>query len=142
MLAVCCVVPFSGCQSPDDPPSPAFASVTLSGRTAKEIFDTATDVFREEGYDTYRSTAKELVFEKEGTRANQLAHGGWIGDQGVRLRVRATLVPLDAFSHLLKCQGYRVSNTGDTFFEEEKRLDSVRGRPYQDLFDEIARRLK
>ena len=35
-----------------------------------------------------------------------------------------------------------VSNAGDSFFEDEHRLANFRSRPYQDLLDEVAKRLK
>jgi hypothetical protein len=35
-----------------------------------------------------------------------------------------------------------VSGAGDSFFEEEHRLANLRSGPYQDLLDEVDKRLK
>ena len=86
-----------------------------------------------------------MVFEKEGTRANNLAYNGVVGTHyGAQtiVRVKTELVELGGGSHRLQCQAYMVRNAGDSFFEEEQRLANVRRGPYQTLLDEVAKRLK
>ena len=86
-----------------------------------------------------------MVFETEGSRANPLARDGLAAAQaGARtlVRVRADVVVLGRGSHRLQCQAFMVSGAGDSFFEEEHPLRNIRSRPYQNLLDEVAMRLK
>jgi hypothetical protein len=85
-----------------------------------------------------------MVFETQGTRVNTLARDGLAATQsGARtlVRVRADVVDLGSGSHRLQCQAFMVSGAGDSFFEEEHQLRNFRSRPYQNLLDEVARRL-
>ena len=58
------------------------------------------------------------------------------------IRVRVSLVDLGSGKHRLQCQASMVSGAGDSFFENEARLANFRSGPYQDLLDEVAKRLK
>ena len=144
-LSLLCGLFSTGCSSLGKPASASFASVTISGNSAGEIGDATVAVFREEGYGAFATGTDQLVFEKEGTRANTLSRDGLIALQaGARtiVRVRAELVDLGGGSHRLQCQAFMVSGAGDSFFEEEHRLANVRRRPYQNLLNKVARRLK
>jgi hypothetical protein len=134
----------AGCRSMDGPASASFASVTISGKSAAQICETAAAVFREEGYQAF-STGQGLVCEKEGSRANTISRDGLVAAQaGARtlVRVRTEVVDLENGFHRLQCQAYMVSGAGDSFFEEEHRLANFRSKPYQKLLDEVAKRLK
>lgn len=124
------------------PASASFASVVIVDRSAADIQTAAVAVFTAAGYQTMFITDNEFVFEKEGTRANEIARGGWIENTGVRERVRAELILLSPGRHRLQCQVYMVSHPGDAVFQDEVRLRNFRGRPYQHLLDEVAARLK
>ena len=135
---------FTGCHS-TVPGSASFASVTIANRLPEEIRRVTEEVFRGNGYHGYSGVTGEMVFEKEGSRMNQLAYGGWLEThQGntTWVRVRLTLVDLGDGSHRLQCQAFMVPHHGDSFFEEEQRLTNIRSAPYQQLLNEIAARLK
>jgi hypothetical protein len=135
----------AGCKGLDQPGSSSFASVVIARHSATEIEAAAAQVFREHGYETYTSKVGQFVFEKEGTRANNLAYNGLVGTHyGAQtvVRVKAEVVELDGSNRRLQCQAYMVRNAGDSFFEDEIRLSNVRRGPYQKLLDEIAKRLK
>jgi hypothetical protein len=135
----------TGCHSLNQPGSASFASVVIPGRSATEIQGAAAEVFRANGYAGHDNGSGQMVFEKEGTRANNLAYNGIVGTHyGAQtvVRVKTELIELGDGAHRLQCQAYMVRNAGDSFFEEEQRLANVRRGPYQTLLDEVAKRLK
>lgn len=127
-------------------PGPAsFASVVIPKRTEEQIQQAAVRVFREDGYAGGRVGPTEMVFQKEGTRGQNIAHAGVVGTHyGAQtlVRVRAEIVPQSGGSHRLQCQALIVTGAGDAFFEEEKRLTNMRSGPYQKLLDKVAASLK
>jgi hypothetical protein len=135
----------TGCHSLNQPGSASFASVVIAGRSTTEIQDATAAVFRANGYAGHNNGSGQMVFEKEGTRANNLAYNGIVGTHyGAQtiVRVKTDLLDLGGGSQRLQCQAYMVRNAGDSFFEEEQRLANVRRGPYQTLLDEVAKRLK
>jgi hypothetical protein len=83
-----------------------------------------------------------LVFEKEGTGMNTLVYGDWSPGK-VWIRVKVFLHDLSSAQQvLLECDAYMVGQRGDPHFEEEHKLTSIHRGRYQDLLDEISRRLK
>lgn len=133
-----------GCRSLGKPASASFASVTIANRSAAEILDTTIAVFRADGYTPYANGA-ELLFEKEGSRLNTLSRDGLVATQAgavTVVRVKVELIELGPGSQRLQAHAFMVSGAGDSFFEDEHKLADFRGRPYQRLLDEVAKRLK
>jgi len=134
----------AACRS-SQPGSASFASVVIPNRTAEEIGQTTRQVFQEAGYQSFAGATGDMMFEKEGTHGNALAHGGiYATQQGSQtwVRVKASVVSLGAGSHRLQCHAFMVPHHGDAFFEEEHALTNFRSGPYQRLLDEVLRRLK
>ena len=123
------------------PASASFASVVINNRTFKEIQNAAGEVFTEDGYKVM-VRGNEMKFEKEGSRAKQLAYEGFADSGPVNIRVLANIVPLSESSYRFECQAYIVKSPGDPTFEEVIKLQNIRSRPYQDLCDKIAKKLK
>ena len=145
LRAVLLAMTVTGCHSLNQPGSASFASVVIAGRSTAEIQEATAVVFRANGYAGRSNGSGQMVFEKEGTRANNLAYNGVVGTHyGAQtiVRVKTELLDLGDGSHRLQCQAYMVRNAGDSFFEEEQRLANVRRGPYQTLLDEVAKRLK
>ncbi|HWW00195.1 MAG TPA: hypothetical protein VNZ64_10910 [Candidatus Acidoferrum sp.] len=129
----------------NQPGSASFASVVIASRSTAEIQSATVAVFSANGYAGHDKGSGQMVFEKEGTRANNLAYNGVVGTHyGAQtiVRVKTELLDLGGGSHRLQCQAYMVRNAGDSFFEEEQRLANVRRGPYQTILDEVAKRLK
>jgi hypothetical protein len=142
-LSLMCGLFSAGCHL-GQPASASFASVTISGKSAGEIRDTTIAVFRENGYQAYASS-QGMVFEKEGSKANSISRDGLVGSHYgavTIIRVRVELVDLGQGAQRLQCQAYMVSGAGDAFMENESRLANFRSGPYQDLLDEVVKRLK
>jgi hypothetical protein len=134
----------SGC-SLFKPGSASFASVKIKNHTPEEIIQATTQVFREDGYQGGQTRAYQMVFEKEGTRANTFAYEGVVGTYyGAQtvMRVRAEIVDLGSGTQRLQCQAYVVKDYGQGNFEEEQRLVNVRSGPYQSLLNKAAKKLK
>ena len=55
--------------------------MVIRDHTAAEIRTVAARVFHEDGYEAYTTGGGGMTFEKEGSRRNQLAHGGLISTQ-------------------------------------------------------------
>jgi len=123
------------------PASASFASVVITGHSVNEIRNAAGEVFSADGY-SVMVRGNEMKFEKEGSRATQLAYAGIVGDERVNIRVLANIVSLPDESHRFECKAYVVKSPGDRTFEEVIKLQNVRSRPYQDLCDQIAKKLK
>lgn len=133
----------AGCKSMDQPGSASFASVLISNHSLEEIQNTAMQVFHENGYAGRVIGPGQNLFEKEGTRANDIAYNGIVNTHyGARtvVRVRTELVDLGGGSYRLQCQAFMVRNAGDSFFEEQTRLTKLRSGRYQDLLNEVAKR--
>jgi hypothetical protein len=127
------------------PGSASFASVVIKQHSIADIRAATTQVFQADGYKTYTNGSGQLVFQKEGSRANTLSRDGLVAAEDgavTMIRVRVDMVQLDAGSHRLQCQAFMVSGAGDSFMEDEHRLANSRSGPYQELLDKVASRLK
>jgi hypothetical protein len=148
ILAVCfafTTLVVTGCRSWGKPASASFASVNIAGHTVEEIQDETVAVFQANCYRAYRKSDGTLVFDKEGSKMNQMAYSGLAGAHyGERIieRVRAEVVDMGGGSHRLQCHAYMVRDPGDGIFEDEIRLLDYRGAPYQKLLEKAADRLK
>lgn len=132
------LVVMAGCGA-TKPASASFASVDIKNHTFKEIQNAAGEVFSEDGY-RVQVRGNEMKFEKEGSRAAQLAYEGFTGGP-VNVRVLANIVQISESSHRFQCQAYIIKSPGDPTFEEIIKLQNVRSRPYQDLCDKVAKKL-
>ena len=126
------------------PASASFASVIIRGHSTEEITKATVAVFQEDGY-SVRAVDGKLIFDREASRMNNIAYEGVVGAHyGAQTleRVKAALVEIGADAYRLQCQAYIVKDAGDTFFGEEQKLANIRSRPYQNLLDKVAERLK
>ena len=144
-LAILCGVLFSGC-STGKPASASFASVVIANQSTATIQDTTMLVFGEAGYKANRVPDGAMVFEKEGSRGDQIVYGGLGGAAyggAVTVRVRAEIVDLAGQdARRLQCQAYMVRDAGAGIFEDKSRVANFRSGPYQKLLDEVATKLK
>lgn len=135
----------SGCAS-DKPASASFASVVIANQSVEVIQDTTMLVFGEAGYEANRLPDGTMVFEKEGSRGNQIVYGGLGGAAyggAVTVRVRAEVVGVvGQDAHRLQCQAYMVRDAGAGVFEDKQRLANFHRGPYQKLLEEVAAKLK
>ena len=134
----------TGCRL-GQPAGASFASVKIANRSPAQIQEATAQVFREDGYAAFDAGAGQMVFQKEGTKMNNLGQNGGVGTYNgaqTMIRVRAQIVDLGTGSFRLQCQAYMVRNSGDSFFEDEHPLINARRGPYQHLLNKVAKRLK
>jgi hypothetical protein len=131
-----------GCKSPSKPASASFASVRIQGHTAEQIRAASVVVFQQDGYTVVEGRRPELVFEKEGSRWDQIAYGSWVNEAPVWLRAKVSLVALSTDTFRLQCQAYKVRNKGDPLTEEQVRIGISHSKPYQALLDEVLAQLQ
>lgn len=127
------------------PGSASFASVIIKGHSPQDIARVTAQVFQEDGWVGGSMKGHPMVFQKEGSRMQDLAYGGvadtFYGAQTV-VRVKMDLVTLGPDSHRLQCQAFIVRNPGDSVFEQEQRLANVRSGHYQSLLNKVAKQLE
>ena len=127
------------------PGSASFASVAIKGHSSEEIARVTAQVFQEDGYVGGSMAGQAMVFQKEGSRMQNLAYEGVVDTHygaSTLVRVKVNIVMLGEDSRRLQCQAYIVKGAGDAFFEEEQRLANFRSGPYQSLLNKVAKQLK
>jgi hypothetical protein len=137
------VLALAGCSSdgPKVPRSHSMASVALQGPTTAQIRQTALDVFKENLFQASYAGPENLVFEKPGSRMNDMAYGGWF-DEPVWVRVKLVITRYGVESHLVACDAFIVRDRGSSVFEEEQRFYKISKGPYQKMLKEIKARLE
>lgn len=128
-----------GCKSLGEPASASFASVKIGGHTRQEVVAATIKVFEDAGYQTFASGG-ELVFEREGSRWDQIAYGDLVGNEPVINRVRAQVVELGGGVFRVQCSAYAVRHSG-SMAVDEVRLRGPRSGPYRALLDKVVWRL-
>jgi hypothetical protein len=130
-----------GCKSTDSSEKPPFASVIIAGNTPGQIRNVAVDVFTDQGFKVRQSNPAGMVFEKQGSRMNDIAYGSWMGDTPVWVRVKADTVPAGEMKLRLECTAWLVIDIGSAA-EEEKSISRLHRGTYQKLLNEVAKRLR
>ena len=139
-LAACLgVLLGAGCSSTGKKNVPGFASVVVHAHTHDQVRDTVAQVFREHGYQVMQNGWAKLVLEKEGSSMDKLAYGSWM-EGGAWLRVNVSLFDVSSDTYRLECQAFAVRGRGEAL-EEEIKLSRLHRRQYQDILDEVAKRL-
>lgn len=128
-----------GCQSLSAPDSASFASVKIGGHTVEEVQATVVKIFQSEGYRATTS-ADGLLFEREGSRWEEIAYGSNVGNSKVINRVRAQVVELGGGVCRLQCTAYVVRDAA-TSIEDEVQLLRPRRGYYQGLLDQVVQNL-
>jgi hypothetical protein len=115
-------------------------AVLIQNHTPKTIIDTAIVVFEEKEFTVKTSGKMELVVEQKSSAWKAVTWGGWSGD-GVWERAHLRIMDYGAGAHLLEADVKMVSDKGDEFFEDSQRLPRRAHKPYQELLNEVKRRL-
>jgi hypothetical protein len=130
-----------GCKTAEKPASASFASVRIRDHTREQIRAATAVVFQQDGYNAVDVRHAEMVFEKPAGRWERMAHGHFVDEAPITVRVRVTVVPVSSGVFDVRCQAFTVRHKGDAAFEEEVRLKNNRSEPYQALLDRVPGRL-
>jgi hypothetical protein len=133
---------WAGCHTHPPTPSSRLASVIITNHPLEQVEVVTATVFKEHGYQTVPSKGQQLLFEKEGTGMDTLVYGDWSPKKvWVRVKVDAHML-ISVEQVLLECDAFMVGEHGDLHFEEEHKLTSVHRGRFQELLDEVSKRLK
>ena len=136
---------FSGC-STGKPASASFASIVIAAQSVEQIQQATKTVFETAGYKAHRASGGMMIFEKEGSRGQQIVYGGLGAAEygaAVSVRVRAEIVDLTGQdARRLQCKAFIVHDAGQGIFEDEQPLANFHRGPYQKLLDAVAAKLK
>ena len=134
---------FSACKSPQvapgTPDDGSLASVFITNSTRLAISDVTFNVFRENGFMLKTSSHGEMVFEREGTKWDTLAYGGWF--ESIWIRARMAIAAYDVGVFRLSCKVYRVDGRGDLAMGEEKQVSRKSAEYYQGLLSQVRTRI-
>ncbi len=144
LLVLCALLSLTGCRL-GKPGSASFASVNIKGHSPEQIQEASVKVFQEDGYAAAMGGGGQMIFQKEGTRANNIGQNGVVGTyygEQTAIRFVAELVHLGGDSFRLQGQAYMVRNPSDSFFADSHPLTNARRMPYQRLLNKVAREVK
>ena len=140
LLAAClAAVAATGCRSAATQEPLRFASVVIHGQPHERVRDTTALVFLEHGYRVAKNGWADLVFEREGSAMNNIAYGTLMAGH-VWVRVKASIVDGLPGTCRLDCEAFVLRNRGEAL-EEETRITKLHNRQYQDILNEVAKRL-
>jgi hypothetical protein len=140
-LVIFCLAGSTGCQSIDHPSTSNLASVVITGNTPGQIRDAAVEVFVDNGYKATQTDPTSMVFEKHGSGMNNFAHGNWVGDTPVWVRVKASITAVGEMKFRLQCGAYLVRDRGSAA-EEELTVNKIHKGKYKQLLLEVAKRFE
>ena len=88
---------------------------------------------------------REMRFEREGSRGEKLARASMMSvndGPSVVVRIKASIVHLGTDSERLQCEAFIITDAGNSFYEDEARISKRKRKPYQELLDQVALKLK
>jgi hypothetical protein len=127
----------AGCHVSGKSDSNGFAVVEIHGNTPGQISTVTKQVFRDNGYEIARTDLDAMTFEKQASNMEAVKYGGWL--DAVWMRVEVTLVPVAEQTFEVQARVRMLQGRGT--FEEEVKHASIKSAPYQQLLDEVAKRL-
>lgn len=125
------------------PASASFASVVIHGKTPAEIHAATSAVFKANEY-LEQPAPEGWTFEREATQGETLSYGGLYSARysvATLVRVRVRLVELGEDAQRLQCQAYMITDAKDPLMSREIQIGNFRSEPYQELLEEVAKRL-
>ena len=125
------------------PASASFASVVIHGKTPAQIHEATTAVFKANEY-LEQPAPEGWTFEREATQGETLSYGGLYSARysvATIVRVRLKLVAVGEDTQRLQCQAYMITDARDPLMSREIQIGNFRSEPYQQLLDEVAKRL-
>ena len=140
LLLLTCACGWLGtsCRSPAPEDAAHFASVVIHYNTPGQIRKVVSDVFRENGYTAVDVGLPAGLFEKKGSKWDNFAYGDWMGS--IWIRVQVSVVPVAEATFRLQCRAYYLEDRGETT-EEEVKMAHIPKRPYQEMLNQVAKRL-
>jgi hypothetical protein len=131
----------AGCQSSSGPGQGSLATVTIADRSLPQIAEATRAVFVLHGYSGGRSGPLQMTFQKPGSRMDTLAYGDLL-NKNVTVRAVVAFQELEPGNTLVTCDAEYLENPGDAIFQDTHKVRRLGKGPYQEMLEEIAKRLK
>ena len=133
---------WTGCSStnPEVPKTDSLAALVIYGADNQDIRQAARSVFLEDQFLQAETNATLMTFEKRGSIMQDITYGSFMNNEAW-IRAKLTIEPLDDDKHLLECGVFVVRNHGESFFEEESKVNRFKRGHYQDLLEKIRVRV-
>lgn len=131
----------AGCSSMGSSVSGSHAGVTITGHDVTEVVLTTREVFIAHGYLLARAEIDRMIFERPGTKGEQVKYGSF-GSSAVVIRAKVDVQQMGPETFYLRCDLFSVRDAGQSVLEDETRLILVSSKPYQAIMDEVKTRLE
>jgi hypothetical protein len=131
----------TGCQSFNRPPQNSLSSMTITDRTLPQIAGAVQEVFATHYFTGGPTDPYHYVFQRPGTRANDIAYGSLMFDEKVTVRVEVAIQPVEGQGTLVSCNAWLVEDAGDPVFQDPHQVRLLRKWPYEELMRDIRKQL-
>ncbi|NOX99580.1 MAG: hypothetical protein GXP30_07615 [Verrucomicrobia bacterium] len=116
----------------------SLAALEIQNSTDMDIRQAVIETFLTNGYQ--RESAYGLIFVKKGDILRQIEYASYMGGAAT-MRVRVSIDPISASSHLVKVSAYTVTHQSSSFGDKEKKVRGLRKGHYRSLLREVNERL-
>ena len=144
LLLIACIGLFIGCRTSNPDAGGSLAWVTVKGHTTLEAARVTSEVFQKAGFVAVpidSNKENKLVFEKEGSAGDLLLYGDWSGKK-IWYRIKLNFVTLEHDTEIITCDAFRVTDHGDSHFEEERKLTHTKGGTCRELLQQVKAKLE
>ena len=115
------------------------AWVEITGASIQQISAAAKKVFIQDGYEIVAEEPGKLVFEKSGSRMNDLTYGGLANQEGVWVKIVVAIKERGNSTYWVSGDAFMVKNKDDDFFREEIKVLKLFGQEYQRLLNRVKK---
>lgn len=112
------------------------AFIEISDTTGAKVTAAAKKVFLDDSYELMQEKPGLLVFEKPGSRMQDISYGG-VSEDGVWVKAVLTIQEKSGEKCWLSCDAYMVRNRNDAFFRQESEVLRPFGREYQRMLRKV-----
>ncbi len=116
----------------------SLAALEIYNSTDADIRQSVIETFLTNGYQ--RESTYGLIFVKKGNILRQIEYASYMGGAAT-MRVKVSIDPISASSHLVKVSAYTVTHQSSTFGDKERKVRGLRKGHYRDLLREVNERL-
>ena len=125
--------------APGTPNDGSLASIFVTNTTRSAISETAFLVMRENGFIYKTTTGGAMIYEREGSKWDQVAYGGWFEKIWIRVRLAVDAYQIGVFR--VSCKVFRVDGRGDLSMGEERLISPKSAEYYQGLLKTMQDRI-
>jgi hypothetical protein len=138
LAIVTSLIVLTGCQSAGKPGSSSLAAVMVPCNNSNAIYEATVTVFEGSQWSLSGVDGDRILFEKEGTKRDNILYGNW-GD-AVWFWAEVRIQP-NGNTHLLRCDVFVQRNHGDGFLGDSTKLRPISSGKYKDMLERIKKKV-